>query len=177
MNVAFLVRGLGGFLFFLSERTQLFCRSVKQFFFVPLHFSCCYLQSISYSVFLFIDFVPYCITTQSFLLLEQTPPRSRPPLGSRLWHAVNEWPVRILLECILVQVFFFGSVSQIFTVPKRSCGKVMFSQACVKNSIHSGGVYTPSGQTHPPPPLQADGYCSGWYASYWNAFLSFLQTF
>ena len=41
------------------------------------------------------------------------PPRSRhhpprlapppPPAGrSRLWHTVNEWPVRILLECILV---------------------------------------------------------------------------
>ena len=26
----------------------------------------------------------------------------------------------------------------IFTVRKRSCGKVMFSQACVKNSIHKG---------------------------------------
>ena len=29
-------------------------------------------------------------------------PQSRPPPGSRLWHTVNEWPVRILLECILV---------------------------------------------------------------------------
>ena len=28
-------------------------------------------------------------------------------------------------------------------------------------------VQTPPGQTHP----QADGYCSGRYASYWNAFL------
>ena len=40
---------------------------------------------------------------------EQTPPRSRHPLGadtsppeSRLQHTVNERPVRILLECILV---------------------------------------------------------------------------
>ena len=40
---------------------------------------------------------------------EQTPPRSRhpspeqtPPPGSRLQHTVNERPVRILLECILV---------------------------------------------------------------------------
>ena len=32
----------------------------------------------------------------------------------------------------------------IFIVRKRSCGKVMFSQACVKNSVH-GGVYTPRG--------------------------------
>ena len=35
---------------------------------------------------------------------EQTPPRSRPPLGSRLQHTVNEWPVCILLECILVRI-------------------------------------------------------------------------
>ena len=36
---------------------------------------------------------------------EQTPPRSRhsPPPASRLRHTVNEPPVRILLECILVQ--------------------------------------------------------------------------
>ena len=33
---------------------------------------------------------------------EQTPPGSRHPPGSRLWHTVNERPVRILLECILV---------------------------------------------------------------------------
>ena len=30
------------------------------------------------------------------------PPGSRPPPESRLQHTVNEWPVRILLECILV---------------------------------------------------------------------------
>ena len=30
---------------------------------------------------------------------------------------------------------------EIVTVRKRSCGKVMFSQACVKNSVHNGGVY------------------------------------
>ena len=100
----------------------------------------------------------------------------------------------------------------------------MFSQACVKNSVHMGEVYTPwtdtppladtlllgrqptpaqtphscadtplgrhaPGQTPPswadiPNPLgqtplprlgrhpaPADGYCSGRYASYWNAFL------
>ena len=34
---------------------------------------------------------------------EQTPPRpGRPPPGSRLKHTVYEWPVHILLECILV---------------------------------------------------------------------------
>ena len=77
----------------------------------------------------------------------------------------------------------------VFTVLKLSCGKVMFSQVCVKNPVHTGEVHTP-GQTPPPwedTPYQADtplarqtppwadtlqdGYCSGWYASYWNAFL------
>ena len=38
---------------------------------------------------------------------KQTPPRAdtlpeQTPPGSRLQHTVNEWPVRILLECILV---------------------------------------------------------------------------
>ena len=31
----------------------------------------------------------------------------------------------------------------LITVRKRSCEKVMFSQACVKNSVHRGEVYTP----------------------------------
>ena len=67
---------------------------------------------------------------------------------------------------------------QIFTVRNSSCGKVMFSQTCVKNSVHeegggglsasgSGGC-TPPGQT---PPHPQDGHCSRRYASYWNAFL------
>ena len=34
---------------------------------------------------------------------EQTTPWTRHPLGSRLQHTVYEWPVRILLECILVR--------------------------------------------------------------------------
>ena len=68
----------------------------------------------------------------------------------------------------------------------------MFSQACVKNSVH-GGVYTPSTPRQTPSPLQADtpgqilsplgrhplgrppppsdAHCSGRYASYWNAFM------
>ena len=89
---------------------------------------------------------------------------------------------------------------------QRSWAKVIFSQACVKNSVHGGGVClsacwdtppradTPQ-QTPPPPPRQtpphsplgihpldrhppwqtplppAGDYCSGRYASYWNAFL------
>ena len=82
--------------------------------------------------------------------------------------------------------------------PQRSCGKVMFlhlsvilSTGGVSASVHAGihphGQTPPShppGQTTPgrhplgrhplgrytlPPP--ADGYCSGRYTSYWNAFL------
>ena len=41
----------------------------------------------------------------------------------------------------------------IFTVCKRSCGKVMFSQACVKKCV-GGGVSARLGRT--PPPRQAD---------------------
>ena len=47
------------------------------------------------------------------------------------------------------------SLPSIFTVRKQSCGKVRFSQACVKNSVHRGEVYTPPradtphGQTSP----------------------------
>ena len=47
--------------------------------------------------------------------------------------------------------------AEIFTVRKRSCGKVMFSQACVKNSVHMVAGWcvcvclpdTPSRQTPP----------------------------
>ena len=61
--------------------------------------------------------------------------------------------------------------------PERSWGKVIFSEACVKNSVHRGGVWadTPLGR-HPP----GSSACweiwatSGRYASYWNAYLLFL---
>ena len=81
--------------------------------------------------------------------------------------SVGQRAVRIRLIYLLV------------TVHKRSCGKVMFSQVCVKNSVQEGCLpqcmlrYTPR-QTSPwadtPPP--ADRYCCGRCASYWNAFLS-----
>ena len=72
----------------------------------------------------------------------------------------------------------FTSVLRIFT----AWGKVIFSQACVKNSVHRGGgclllgcllrrVSAPGeggGVSGGDPP---DGYCCGRYASYWNAFL------
>ena len=81
-----------------------------------------------------------------------------------------------LFPLILNRCFCFVYQMHIFliTVRKRSCGKVMFSQACVKNSVHREGRCTPPwpdthGQTHTP----SDGHCSGWYAPYWNAFLLF----
>ena len=53
--------------------------------------------------------------------------------------------------------------------PQRSCSKVMFSQASV--ILFTRGCVclpdTSQADTHP----AADGYCSGRYASYWNAFL------
>ena len=61
--------------------------------------------------------------------------------------------------------------------------KVMSSQASVIPSTGRGGSgrhppspgQTPPGQTppwaDPPSPPEGDGYCSGRYASYWNAFL------
>ena len=47
----------------------------------------------------------------------------------------------------------------------------IFPSVC--QEFYPRGVYPP-GQTHPwadTPPPKADGYCSGRYASYWNAFL------
>ena len=50
---------------------------------------------------------------------------------------------------------------------QRSWGKVIFSVACVKNSVRGGGVpgQVPPWQVHPTWSM------SGQYASYWNAFL------
>ena len=74
--------------------------------------------------------------------------------------------------CHVISCYFIA-------VRKRSCGQVMFSQACVKNSvhrrgsasvhagIHSPGKAPPGGRPYPP----AEGYSSGRYVSYWNAFL------
>ena len=73
-----------------------------------------------------------------------------------------------------------------------SCGKVIFSQACVKNSVHRGlgckplGRHTPSWADSPlgrqPPWVDtpwaeiptSEDHCSGRYASYWNAFLFYI---
>ena len=56
-----------------------------------------------------------------------------------------------------------GILRRFVTVRKRSCGKVMFSQVCVKNSVHGGGGVHPLGR-HPPdrhtPP--ASRHPTGW---------------
>ena len=56
----------------------------------------------------------------------------------------------------------------------------MLSQVCLKDSVHrgcGGGVY-PSMHWNRLPSwtdTPSDGQCSGWYASYWNAFLFILK--
>ena len=62
-----------------------------------------------------------------------------------------------------------NGICTLIAVRNSSCGKVLFSQACVKNSVHRGGRCMPHcmlGYTPTP-----DDRCSGRYASYWNAFL------
>ena len=61
-----------------------------------------------------------------------------------------------------------------FSLPSAT----VFSQMCVKNSVHEGGRCTPLGRhpsRHTPPdqtpPSPREGHCSGRYASYWSAFL------
>ena len=94
---------------------------------------------------------------------------------------------------LLKRVQSSGKVNY-FTACKRSYGKVMFSLACVKNSVHKvEGVYPsiPFGPSHPPgrhplgrhlprqtPPGQTptrqtppEHYEIRWYASYRNALL------
>ena len=94
--------------------------------------------------------------------------------------------------------WIFVNIFNIFTV-RNEVAKVMFLHL----SVHRGegglpqsmlGYHSPPWQgrhppskagTHPPgkagthpsgmeTPQPADGYCCGWYASYWNAFLYFL---
>ena len=78
-----------------------------------------------------------------------------------------------------VQWSFLRILPKVIIVRNSSCGKVMFSQACVKNSVHRGGGVHPLGR-HPladtdTPPPSLDGHCSGRYASYLNAFLYYLK--
>ena len=76
---------------------------------------------------------------------------------------------------------------KIFTVRNSSCKKVMFSQACVKNYVHGrsrdgvylwvqGGVHPLGRHTCPWADTPSrDGHCSERYASYWNAFLFYIN--
>ena len=81
-----------------------------------------------------------------------------------------------------------------FYRPQRSCGMVMFLHVSVILSTGGGVSGRPPGQTPPhpwadtlpwantPPPRAdtlppRDGHCSGRYASYWNAFLFFVNSF
>ena len=58
--------------------------------------------------------------------------------------------------CFPVRLQKQRSYHSIVTVRNSSCGKVMFSQACVKHSVPQGGLYTPLGR-HPGQTLpQAD---------------------
>ena len=40
--------------------------------------------------------------------------------------------------CFCVMVNVIGSVQTFYYRPQRSCGKVIFSEACVKNSVWDG---------------------------------------
>ena len=51
----------------------------------------------------------------------------------------------------------FQEFQQIFTARKRSCRKVMISQACVSHSVHGGGL--------PPKVGGGGGEGMGWSAS------------
>ena len=80
-------------------------------------------------------------------------------------------------DWVRLPIMILKNVWYIFTVRNSSCGKVMFSQVCLSTGV-GRGVHPPGRQTHTPsweadtpPPHPADGYCSGRYASYWNAFL------
>ena len=63
-----------------------------------------------------------------------TPPgQGRPPPGSRLQHTVYKWPVRMLLECILV--------SQAFVSPQEvSVRGFLFSRASLSRGSLSGDL-------------------------------------
>ena len=70
---------------------------------------------------------------------------------------------RIKLDCFLILVNTTN-----FTVRIVVIGKVMFPQASCDSVRGGRGVVW---QTPPRHPTPRDGYCSGRYASYWNAFL------
>ena len=92
------------------------------------------------------------------------------------------------LELIYLTQHMYSSLVSLITVRNSSCEKVMFSQACVKNSVHGGRGCLPGVRGGGVPRgVPARGVCiwgglgrppkhygiwstSGWYASHWNAF-------
>ena len=70
------------------------------------------------------------------------PPRTRqtPPPGRRLQHTVNERPVRILLECILVK-FAFTIVSQYQFKPFYATPYMAYLRLQLYQFLHSVAVF------------------------------------
>ena len=62
----------------------------------------------------------------------------------------------LTFSCYLLLIFYNKFHTHIFiTVRKRSCGKVMYSQTCVKNSVHRGVCLSACWDTPNPSPGQA----------------------
>ena len=68
---------------------------------------------------------------------DTTPPPGADPPGSRLRHTVNEWPVRILLECLLVVLSISNSLFSSSVLNSNSKGT--FTHVCV--CVLKNGVY------------------------------------
>ena len=80
-------------------------------------------------------------------------------------------------ECFWCVEHYAGLYHWLLPPENEVWGKVIFSQACVKNSVHMGvpapGGLLPGGACLGGCLVETpqDGYCCGRYASYWNAFL------
>ena len=80
----------------------------------------------------------------------------RQPNNMKLKKNIGPAPLQ-LLQCSWVAPTLLLAKSRqnyYFYRPQQCCGKVMFSQACVKNSVHKGGVYP----THAPQGTHALGH-------------------
>ena len=74
--------------------------------------------------------------------------------GAQLMESLLVWEYGthlVTMTKIDVLLLAGGKMPKLITVRNNSCGKVMFSQVYVKNSVHGGEVYTPPGQTPPTP--------------------------
>ena len=65
----------------------------------------------------------------------------------------------------------FGFPVDIITARKRSLGQGNIFTSVCQEFCSQGGCLVPGGVWRPP---LRDGYCCGWYASYWNAFLFYI---